>query len=176
MRILSAIGAAAAISATVGAGPVASQEAMSIYRTVQSGPQTQALATAILEAALTSTLDGDGPFTMFVPPNAAFDALPEGLYDRLLLDENQTRLRSLVQYHMVAGEVMAADLVERVERGGDATTIATTEGVPLEIGMQDGELTLTDATGNTVTLVETDVAASNGVIHIVDGVLMPAVP
>jgi uncharacterized surface protein with fasciclin (FAS1) repeats len=117
------------------------------------------LVEAITAAGLAETLSGDGPFTVFAPTNAAFDALPEGLLTKLLLPENKDVLVAILTYHVVAGKVMAADVkagdVASVQ--GENITVATASGVKV----------------NTANVTTTDVPASNGVIHIIDAVIVP---
>ena len=110
-------------------------------------------------ADLVDTLSGDGPFTVFAPTDDAFEAPPEGLLDALLLPENKDALTSILTYHVLSGEVMAADVT-----AGD---VATVEGSTIAI-TTDGGVKVNDAT-----VVVTDVEASNGVIHVIDTVIVP---
>ena len=125
------------------------------------------LATALEAAGLVDTLKGDGPFTVFAPTDEAFAALPDGTVDTLLEDPSG-QLTDILTYHVVPGEVMAADVV-----GMDAQSVETVQGATLTINVDGDQVSLTDAAGNTVNVVQTDVEASNGVIHVIDGVLMP---
>ncbi len=125
------------------------------------------LATALEAAGLVDTLKGDGPFTVFAPTDEAFAALPDGTVDTLLEDPSG-QLTDILTYHVVPGEVMAADVV-----GMDAQSVETVQGASLTINVDGDQVSLTDAAGNTVNVVKTDVDASNGVIHVIDGVLMP---
>jgi uncharacterized surface protein with fasciclin (FAS1) repeats len=125
------------------------------------------LVTAVTAADLAETLSGDGPFTVFAPTDDAFAALPAGTLDDLLLPENKDTLTAILTYHVVAGEVMSADLT-------DGQEVETVQGEILTVGVTDSGVTLTDASGNTVNVVTADVDASNGVIHAIDGVLIPA--
>lgn len=125
------------------------------------------LVTAVTAADLAETLSGDGPYTVFAPTNDAFAALPAGTLDELLLPENKDTLTAILTYHVVAGEVMSADLT-------DGQEVETVQGEILTVGVTDSGVTLTDAGGNTVNVVAADVDASNGVIHAIDGVLIPA--
>ncbi len=118
------------------------------------------LVAAVQAAGLVETLQGDGPFTVFAPTDAAFAALPEGLVDALLLPENKETLAKILTYHVVAGEVLAADVT-----AGD---VATVEGQTISIST-DGGVKVNDAN-----VTATDVLASNGVIHVIDAVLVPA--
>ncbi|APE27992.1 fasciclin domain-containing protein [Aurantiacibacter gangjinensis] len=132
------------------------------------------LVTAVTTAELGETLSGEGPFTVFAPNNGAFDAVPEDTMTTLLSEEGREQLTSILTYHVVEGETMAADLVSAIEGAGEeGYSIPTVGGGTLTAMMGDNGPTLTDAAGNTVNIVSTDVDASNGVIHVIDGVLMP---
>ncbi|GAA0272731.1 fasciclin domain-containing protein [Alteraurantiacibacter aestuarii] len=132
------------------------------------------LVAAVQAAGLVDTLSGAGPFTVFAPTNAAFAALPEGVVEELTTNDTET-LASILTYHVVAGEVLAADVLAAIEGAGDAGfAITTVNGATLTATLVDGNVVLTDAAGNTATVVATDVDASNGVIHVIDTVLMPA--
>lgn len=126
------------------------------------------LVKAVQAAGLVDTLSGEGPFTVFAPTDEAFAKLPAGTLDTLLADPTGD-LKSILTYHVVAGEVMAKDVA-----GMDGQEVETVNGAKLKIGVgADGAVTLTDAQGNTVKVTKTDIKASNGVIHVIDGVLMP---
>ncbi len=125
------------------------------------------LATALTEAGLVETLKGDGPFTVFAPTDEAFAALPDGALDKLVADKD--KLTAVLTYHVISGEVMASQVT-----GMDGQKVKTVQGGEITIKVADGKVSLTDAAGNTVNVVQTDVTASNGVIHVIDGVLMPA--
>lgn len=135
---------------------------------VASGnPDFKTLVAAVTAAGLGETLSGDGPYTVFAPTNEAFDALPAGTVDTLLEPENKDQLASILTYHVVEGMVMAADLT-------DGQEIKTVQGGILTVGIDGDKVTLTDENGATVNVVKADVAASNGVIHVIDGVVTPA--
>lgn len=125
------------------------------------------LVAAVTAADLVETLSGTGPFTVFAPTNDAFDGLPAGTLDSLTQPENKDALTTILTYHVVAGAVMSADLT-------DGQEVTTVQGEILTIGVSDSGVTVTDAGGNTVNVVIADVEASNGVIHAIDGVLLPA--
>ncbi|MEE4210604.1 MAG: fasciclin domain-containing protein [Parvularcula sp.] len=131
------------------------------------------LVKAVKTAELTETLEGDGPYTVFAPNNAAFDDLPEGAVDQLLMSENREALRSVLTYHVIKGAVRASDLVSKIEENNGSYEVATVEGETLTAELQDGNVVLKDIAGNTIKVVDTDIAASNGVIHVVDTVLLP---
>ena len=133
---------------------------------VEAGSFTT-LATALEAAGLVDTLKGPGPFTVFAPTDDAFAALPEGTLDTLLEDP-QGDLTDILTYHVVPQKAMAADVVQL-----DGQTVTTVQGADITVNVDGDTVTLTDQAGNTVNVVQTDVEASNGVIHVIDGVLMP---
>jgi len=127
------------------------------------------LVAAVQAAGLEDTLRGEGPFTVFAPTDDAFAALPAGTIETLLNDPAGD-LTDILTYHVVAGEVPAADVVEL-----DGQEVTTVNGAAITVGIaDDGSVTLTDAAGNDVAVVATDVQANNGVIHVIDAVLLPA--
>jgi uncharacterized surface protein with fasciclin (FAS1) repeats len=121
------------------------------------------LVTAVTEADLVTTLSGDGPFTVFAPTNDAFAALPDGTLDSLLADI--PALTDVLTYHVVSGKVMAADL-------SDGQVVPTLQGGELTVKIMNGSVMLEDAAGNMSEVVTADVEASNGVVHVIDGVLL----
>ena len=126
------------------------------------------LVAAVQAAGLEETLRGEGPFTVFAPTDDAFAALPTGTLDRLLEDPAGD-LTDILTYHVVPGAVPAADVVEL-----DGEAVTTVNGAAITVGVaDDGSVTLTDAAGNEAAVVATDVQASNGVIHVIDAVLLP---
>lgn len=124
------------------------------------------LVTAVKAADLVDTLQGDGPFTVFAPTNAAFEALPEGTLTTLLMPENVGQLKSILTYHVVSGKVMSSDL----QNGQVVTTV---QGEKLTVSIMDGKVYITDAKGNKATVEKADVAAKNGVVHVISSVLLP---
>jgi len=135
-------------------------EAGTIVEVAQGNEDFSTLVAAITAAGLGDALSGEGPFTVFAPTNAAFEALPEGLLEKLLLPENKEILAQILKYHVVAAKVMAADVA-----AGDVETL---EGSTFAITTEGGVKV------NTANVTTPDVAASNGVIHIIDQVLVPA--
>jgi uncharacterized surface protein with fasciclin (FAS1) repeats len=125
------------------------------------------LAAALTAAELVPTLKGDGPFTVFAPTDAAFAKLPAGTVDTLLKDPKGD-LTQILTYHVVPGKVMAADVLKM-----DGQKVKTVQGGELTINVDGDKVSLTDAAGGTVNVTATDVEASNGVIHVIDSVLMP---
>ena len=131
-----------------------------IVAVAQGNEEFSTLVAAITAAGLGDALSGEGPFTVFAPTNAAFEALPEGLLEKLLLPENKEVLAQILKYHVVAAKVMAADVA-----AGDVETL---EGSTFTIATEGGVMV------NTANVTSTDVPASNGVIHVIDAVLVPA--
>jgi uncharacterized surface protein with fasciclin (FAS1) repeats len=123
------------------------------------------LVAAVTAADLAETLSGEGPFTVFAPTNEAFEKLPAGTVDTLLEPANLETLQSILTYHVVAGEVMAADV-----EPGEVTTV---EGSTFTVSVEGGNVFITDGQGGRAQVVTTDIVASNGVIHVIDAVLQP---
>ena len=131
------------------------------------------LVAAVKAAGLVDTLRSPGPFTVFAPTNEAFAALPAGTVDTLLKPENKGKLTSVLTYHVVAGRMDAAALMAAVQAGGGKATLKTVEGDPLVVTAADGKVMVTDESGGTATVTISNVYQSNGVIHVVDKVLLP---
>ncbi len=141
---------------------------------VAQGDETfSTLVAAVTAAGLGDTLSGEGPFTIFAPTNDAFDKLPDGTVEELTTNDTDT-LGTILTYHVVEGNIDAATLTQAITDAGEGGyTVATVGGGELTANVVDGNVVLTDATGGTATVTATDVAASNGVIHVIDTVLMP---
>ncbi|MCY7353994.1 MAG: fasciclin domain-containing protein [Lysobacter sp.] len=131
------------------------------------------LVSAVKAAGLVDTLKGAGPFTVFAPTNAAFAALPAGAVDGLMKPDKKADLAKVLTYHVVAGNVDAAALMAQIEAGGGKAMLTTVQGEQLTAMAHDGGIMLTDANGNSAMVTTADVRQSNGVIHVVDKVLMP---
>lgn len=131
------------------------------------------LVAAVKAAGLVDTLKGPGPFTVFAPTNAAFDALPAGTVDKLLKPAMKADLSKILTYHVVPGKLDAAALSEQITAGGGSATLNTVQGEALIAKVAGNGITLTDAKGNVASVTTADVYQSNGVIHVVDKVLMP---
>lgn len=131
------------------------------------------LVAAVKAAGLVETLQGDGPFTVFAPTNAGFDMLPKGAVDNLLKPENKAQLTSVLTYHVVPGNLDAAELMKWVKKGNGKAKLTTVQGGELWV-MHDGKhLWLQDAKGGKAMVAIKDVRQKNGVIHVIDHVLMP---
>jgi uncharacterized surface protein with fasciclin (FAS1) repeats len=131
------------------------------------------LVAAVKAAGLVETLEGAGPFTVFAPTNEAFDKLPAGTVDTLLKPENKGQLAKVLTYHVVAGKVSSGDLVRMIKKNGGKADLKTVEGGSLTATLQGGKVMLTDEKGGIATVTIADVYQSNGVIHVVDAVLLP---
>lgn len=144
-----------------------SESSSDIVATAVATPSLSTLVTAVQAADLAETLQGEGPFTVFAPTNAAFEKLPEGTLDTLLKPENKADLSNILTYHVVSGSVMAADL-------SDGQKVKTLQGDELTVDIMDDKVYLVDAKGGKAMVTTADVEASNGVVHIIDAVLMPS--
>jgi uncharacterized surface protein with fasciclin (FAS1) repeats len=131
------------------------------------------LVAAVKAADLVGTLKSKGPFTVFAPTNAAFAKLPEGTVEALLLPENKATLVKVLTYHVVAGNIKAADVLAAIEKGKGKAELTTVEGEKLIASLIDGGVVLTDAKGGISKVTATDLACTNGVIHVIDAVEMP---
>ena len=144
-----------------------------IVEVAQGNGDFSTLVSAVTAAGLGDTLSGEGPFTVFAPTNDAFGKIPEATLTELTTNDTET-LGNILTYHVVEGNVDAATLTKAIEDAGDAGyTVTTVGGGTLTAKLVDGNVVLTDAAGGTSTVTATDVAASNGVIHVIDTVLMP---
>ena len=133
------------------------------------------LVAAVKAAGLVDTLASAGPFTVFAPVNAAFTKLPAGTVDTLLKPENKGTLTTVLTYHVVPGRLTAANLMKAVSDGGGQAKLKTVAGGEIVIKQPSaGKLSITDAKGNTSTVTIGDVLQSNGVIHVIDTVLLPS--
>lgn len=131
------------------------------------------LVAAVTAADLVGTLQSDGPFTVFAPDNAAFEKLPTGTVPTLLKPENKSQLQGVLTYHVVAGEVKASDLLHAIKSNGGVYSVETVNGGTLSAQLIDGAPYLIDANRNVAKIVATDLGASNGVIHVIDTVVLP---
>jgi uncharacterized surface protein with fasciclin (FAS1) repeats len=132
------------------------------------------LVTAVKAAGLVDTLKMKGPYTVFAPTDSAFAALPAGTVDTLLKPENKAMLTQVLTYHVVPGRIDAATLAQQIRAGGGKATLKTANGATLTAAMRGADVVIWDAKGHAATVTTTDVYQSNGVIHVVDTVLMPA--
>jgi uncharacterized surface protein with fasciclin (FAS1) repeats len=131
------------------------------------------LVAAVKAAGLVKTLEGKGPFTVFAPTNEAFAMLPKGTLDELLKPENKAKLTEILTYHVVATNALSRAIDEMIKNDGGKHTITTVSGHKLVASLKDGKLELTDENGGTAMVTIADVRQSNGVIHVIDHVLLP---
>ncbi|WP_282069971.1 fasciclin domain-containing protein [Olleya namhaensis] len=131
------------------------------------------LVAAVKAAGLVETLSSDGPFTVFAPTNAAFAKLPEGTVETLLKPENLETLQTVLKNHVVAGKINAKDLLKLIKKGNGKATITTVSGGTLTAWLKDKDVYITDQNGNSAKVTIADVNQSNGVIHVIDTVVLP---
>lgn len=156
---------------TVGGAPMYPSKNI-IENAVNSKDHTTLVA-AVKAAGLVETLSGPGPFTVFAPTNMAFDKLPKGTVDMLVKPENKAMLTGILTYHVVSGNMSAADLMKAIKDGGGKAMLKTVAGGELTTMQKGKKIVLTDAKGNKAMVTIADVFQSNGVIHVIDTVLMP---
>lgn len=146
----------------------ASEQAPSqnIVEIASGDAQFSTLVAAVKAASLAETLSGTGPFTVFAPTNAAFEKLPAGTVDTLLKPENVDQLKAILTYHVVPAAALSTSL-------SDGQKLQTVQGNELTVNIKDGVVTLTDAKGGVSTVTKADIKASNGIIHVIDSVVMP---
>ncbi|MEO5809745.1 MAG: fasciclin domain-containing protein [Sphingomicrobium sp.] len=123
---------------------------------------------------LDATLAGPGPYTVLVPTNAAFDKLPVGVLDTLMKPESRAKLTGILSYHILPGTMLAADIGKAIDGGGGKAEIATMGGGTLTATKDGDKIVLTDAAGGKATIISADIKRSNGVVHQIDAVMMPA--
>lgn len=168
----------AALFAVAAAGLVATpavhaQPAADIVDTAASAADFSTLVAAVKAAGLVDTLKSAGPFTVFAPTNAAFAKLPAGTVDTLLKPENKATLTAVLTYHVVPGKLMAADVVAAIKAGGGKAEVKTVQGGTLTASMMGDVVMLRDAKGGMSHVRTADLGTSNGVIHVIDTVVMP---
>ena len=165
------VNAAAKAPVTVGGAPML--PTATIVANASKASNLTTLVKAVQAADLTATLSGPGPFTVFAPTNEAFQRLAPGTLDQLMKPEQKASLAKLLTYHVVAGKLDAEALKKQVEAGGGTATLTTVEGQPLKATLENGALVLTDVGGGKSYVTQYDVEQSNGIVHVVNGVLAP---
>jgi uncharacterized surface protein with fasciclin (FAS1) repeats len=167
---------ASSVSAQYGSSTMSKKEGKSsktVADVAMASPDHTTLVAAVKAAGLADTLKSKGPFTVFAPTNAAFSALPAGTVDTLLKPENKSTLTNILTYHVVAGKWEAKDVLKLIKDNGGKATVKTVSGGNLTL-MTDGKtVMITDEKGMTANVTAADLKGSNGVIHVVDSVLMP---
>jgi uncharacterized surface protein with fasciclin (FAS1) repeats len=136
-------------------------------------PAHTTLVAAVKAGGLVEVLQGAGPFTVFAPTNDAFGKLPAGTVESLVKPEAKATLVKILTYHVVAGNLDAAAVVKAIEAGKGSAKVKTVSGGTLTASLRDGKVILTDENGNTSTVVATDLKAGNGVVHVIDSVVLP---
>lgn len=131
------------------------------------------LVAAVKAAGLVETLQSAGPFTVFAPVNDAFGKLPAGTVETLLKPENKSALAKVLTYHVIAGNLDAAAVVKAITDGGGKAAVKTVSGGTLTASLKDGKVILTDENGGIATVVATDLKAENGLVHVIDTVVLP---
>jgi uncharacterized surface protein with fasciclin (FAS1) repeats len=189
-RIQTALAGFAALAAVVGATALVPAHAQMKEKTVTVGGAPMypsknivqnavnskdhtTLVAAVKAAGLVDTLSSAGPFTVFAPTNEAFKKLPDGTVATLLKPENKKTLTDVLTYHVVPGRITAKQLMDKVKDGGGQAMLKTVEGADLTFTMKDGKVWVKDAKGDTAQITIANVMQSNGVIHVVDTVLLP---
>ena len=154
-------------------GLTASAQKSDVVDVAISSKDHTTLVAAVKAADLVGTLKGAGPFTVFAPTNAAFDKLPKGTVDGLLNPESKKALSGILTYHVVAGNLDAAAVVAAIKKGNGKAEVTTVNGAKLTASLKGDKVILTDAKGGISTVTATDLKGFNGVIHVIDTVLMP---
>ena len=148
-------------------------EAGTIVDVASGNEDFSTLVTAVAAADLVETLGSEGPFTVFAPTNEAFGKLPEGTLEELTKPESKAALVGILTYHVLAGATSAEALGAAIEAGEGSAELTTVNGAKLTASVDGEAVVLTDAAGNTSTITATDIEASNGVVHVIDTVVMP---
>jgi len=154
------------------AGAVSAQKKDVVDVAISSKDHTTLVA-AVKAADLVTTLKSKGPFTVFAPTNSAFEKLPKGTVENLLKPESKADLAKILTYHVVAGSLNASDVLAAIKAGNGKATLKTVQGENLTATLINGKVILTDANGGKSTVIATDLSASNGIVHVIDTVLMP---
>jgi uncharacterized surface protein with fasciclin (FAS1) repeats len=163
---------AAEMTVTVGGAPM--YPSKNIIQNAINSKEHTTLVAAVKAAGLVDTLSSTGPFTVFAPTNSAFAKLPAGTVDTLLKPENKDRLVGVLTYHVVPGRYTAKDIMDMIQKDGGKTMLKTVEGEELTFESKDGSLWVWDAKGNAAKITIKNVMQSNGVIHVIDTVLLPS--
>lgn len=173
LLVLTAIVSGNAFAQTKMVGGAAMYPTKNIVENAVNSKDHTTLVAAVKAAGLVPTLESAGPFTVFAPTNEAFDALPAGTVPSLLKPENKAKLTSILTYHVVPGKLSSEDLMKMVKMHHGKATLKTVEGENLYVSMKGKNLMITDENGNSARVTIADVNQSNGVIHVVNRVLLP---
>jgi len=162
-----------AVLATVLTTSFAAQAQKTIVDIAVGSKEHTTLVAGLTAADLVTTLQSAGPFTVFAPTNAAFAKLPAGTLETLLKPENKATLAKILTYHVIAGTFDAAAVVKAIKANNGSLSLTTVSGNKLVASIKQGKVTLTDEKGNSATVVVADLTATNGVIHVIDAVVLP---
>ena len=169
---LTSVPSFAEMTVEVGGAPM--YPSKNIMKNAVNSKDHTTLVAAVKAAGLVDTLQGKGPFTVFAPVNDAFAKLPDGTVDTLLKPENKDQLTKVLTYHVVPGRLTAKDLMAAAKKNGGKATYKTVEGEELTFQVKDGEIWVWDAKGGSAKITIKNVMQSNGVIHVIDTVLLPS--
>jgi uncharacterized surface protein with fasciclin (FAS1) repeats len=158
---------------TVEVGGAKMYPSKNIVENAMNSKDHTTLVAAVKAGGLVETLQGKGPFTVFAPTNKAFEALPDGTVATLLKPESKPTLVKVLTYHVVSGKLDAKELVKMIKAGKGTATLKTVQGESLKVSMKDDKVVIEDAKGGMAHVTIKDVYQSNGVIHVIDHVLMP---
>jgi len=167
------VGAAVALPALADHHEMGEKDKMTIVESASKADNLSTLVAAIKAAGLVETLSGPGPFTVFAPTNAAFEKLPAGTVETLLKPENKEQLQSILTYHVVSAKATSSAAIQMVQDDGGAHSVKTVQGGEITLSLQGDSLMIEEANGNMATVVAADMMQSNGVVHLIDTVLMP---
>jgi len=179
LAVASCIAAAcfATVSVSAATNPMVGGAAMYPNKTIVENASTAknltTLVAAVKAAGLVDTLSGTGPFTVFAPTNDAFAKLPKGTVDTLLKPENKAKLTQILTYHVVPGTYTSSQLMAAAKKDGGSSMLTTVQGEKLTVKLSDGKVWVVDAKGGKAAVTTADVGQSNGVVHVIDSVLMP---
>lgn len=165
--------ASASAQGTVSVGGAPMYPSRTIVQNASAAPNLSTLVTAVQAAGLVDTLNGPGPFTVFAPTNDAFAAVPQATLNALLQPENKAQLTTVLTYHVVPGRIDAAELMRRIRAGGGTASVATVQGGALRFSMMGDRVMIMGNNGSSAHVTTADVGQSNGVVHVIDGVLLP---
>lgn len=158
---------------TVEVGGAAMYPSKNIVENAVNSEDHTTLVAAVKAADLVETLQSEGPFTVFAPTNAAFDKLPEGTVESLLKPENKKKLQAVLTYHVIAGKFNAKDVLKNIKKNDGKAAMKTVNGGILTFWEKDGDVYVRDENGNDALVTIADVNQSNGVIHVINKVLLP---
>ena len=158
---------------TVEVGGAAMYPSKNIVENAVNSKDHTTLVAAVKAAGLVETLQGSGPFTVFAPTNSAFEKLPEGTVDNLLKPENKSMLSGVLTYHVVPGKLDSKEIASLIKSGNGKAELTTAAGGKLWLWMKDDKLMIKDEKGGAATVTIKDVFQSNGVIHVIDAVVLP---